>query len=101
MLRCSGKMVLPTGQDESLSGISAGPNGTAVSAWNRLKRVCVNAGVTPKGIHSLRHAAGTRVVHETGSLEEAARHLGHASIETTRVYATWSNTKLKATVGEW
>ena len=77
------------------------PYGTAVSAWNRLKRVCVNAGVTPKGIHSLRHAAGTRVVHETGSLEEAARHLGHASIETTRVYAKWSNTKLKATVGEW
>jgi len=40
-------------------------------------------------------------VHETDSLEETARHLDHASIETTRVYATWSNIKLKATVGEW
>lgn len=77
------------------------PYGTAVSAWNRLNRICTNAGVTPKGVHSLRHAAGTRVVHETGSLEEAARHLGHASIETTRVYAKWSNTRLQATVGEW
>jgi len=77
------------------------PYGTAVSAWNRLNRICTNAGVTPKGVHSLRHAAGTRVVQETGSLEEAARHLGHASIETTRVYAKWSNTRLQATVGEW
>ncbi len=77
------------------------PYGTAVSAWNRLNSVCARAGVAPKGIHSLRHAAGTRVVHETGSLEEAARHLGHASIETTRVYAKWSNTRLQATVGEW
>lgn len=77
------------------------PYGTAVSAWNRLNHICTNAGVTKKGVHSLRHAAGTRVVHETGSLEEAARHLGHASIETTRVYAKWSNTRLQATVGEW
>jgi len=77
------------------------PYGTAVSAWNRLNRICTNANVKPKGLHSLRHAAGTRVVRETGSLEEAAHHLGHASIETTRVYAKWSNKRLQATVGEW
>jgi len=90
--------------EEETSAARAGyvlPYGTAVSAWNRLNRVCARAGVAPKGIHSLRHAAGTRVVHETGSLEEAARHLGHASIETTRVYAKWSNTRLQATVGQW
>jgi len=40
-------------------------------------------------------------MQETQSLEEAARHLGHASIETTRVYAKWSNTRLRATIGEW
>lgn len=77
------------------------PYGTAVSAWKRLNRVCHAAAVAPKGIHSLRHAAGTRVVAETGSLEEAARHLGHTSIDTTRVYAKWSNKRLQATVGEW
>ncbi len=54
-----------------------------------------------RGVHSLRHAAGARVVRETGSLEEAAHHLGHASIETTRVYAKWSTTRLQATVGVW
>ncbi len=77
------------------------PYRAAISARRRLALVCAQAGVNPKGIHSLRHAAGTRVVQETGSLEEAAHHLGHASIETTRVYAKWSNKKLKATVGEW
>jgi len=77
------------------------PYRAAISARRRLALVCAQAGVKSKGIHSLRHAAGTRVVQETGSLEEAAHHLGHASIETTRVYAKWSNKKLKATVGEW
>ena len=77
------------------------PYRTAISARRRLALVCEKAAVDPKGIHSLRHAAGTRVVKETGSLEEAAHHLGHASIETTRVYAKWSNKRLKATVGEW
>ena len=77
------------------------PYRSAYSAWRRLNLVCDRAGVERRGVHSLRHAAGTRVVQETQSLEEAARHLGHASIETTRVYAKWSNTRLKATVGEW
>lgn len=82
-------------------GVYVLPYRAAISARRRLALVCAKAGVDPKGIHSLRHSAGTRVVRETGSLEEAAHHLGHASIETTRVYAKWSNTRLKATVGEW
>ena len=77
------------------------PYGAPISARRRLGLVCEQAGVAPRGIHSLRHAAGTRVVRETGSLEEAAHHLGHVSIETTRVYAKWSNKTLQATVGEW
>jgi len=77
------------------------PYRAPISARRRLALVCAEAGVASKGIHSLRHSAGTRLVRETGSLEEAAHHLGHASIETTRVYAKWSNTRLQATVGEW
>ncbi len=94
----------PAVTDGDRGGSRAGyvlPYGSAFSAWRRLNLVCAGAGVTPRGVHSLRHAAGTRVVQETQSLEEAARHLGHASIETTRVYAKWSNTRLRATVGEW
>ncbi len=90
--------------DSDRGGVRAGyvlPYGSAYSAWRRLNLVCARAGVEPRGVHSLRHAAGTRVMQETQSLEEAARHLGHASIETTRVYAKWSNTRLRATIGEW
>ncbi len=77
------------------------PYRSGFNAWRRMKVLCARAGVTSLGIHSLRHTAGTRVFHETRSLEDAARHLGHASIETARVYAKWDDTHLKTTVGEW
>jgi len=54
-----------------------------------------------RSIHALRHTCGTRLVRETGNLEMAARHLGHSSIETTRVYAKWSDETLHTTVGGW
>jgi len=59
------------------------------------------AGIPYRGIHALRHTCGTRLVRETGNLEMAARHLGHSSIETTRVYAKWSDEGLNNTVGGW
>ena len=59
------------------------------------------AGIPYRGIHALRHTCGTRLVRETGNLEMAARHLGHSSIETTRVYAKWSDEGLNSTVGGW
>lgn len=36
-----------------------------------------------------------------GDLEMTAHHLGHASIETTRIYVRWNNQGLKKAVGEW
>jgi integrase len=77
------------------------PVRSAFGVRRRLRLVCARAGVEPRGIHSLRHSSGTRVMDETGSLEETARHLGHATVETSRVYAKWSNKRLQATVGEW
>jgi len=77
------------------------PYGKPISAWRRMKWLCEKAGVKAKGVHSLRHSAGTRVYQETSDLEAAARHLGHQSIETTRVYAKWSDTTLKNTVSNW
>lgn len=74
---------------------------TPHEARARMQRLCKRAGVAYKGIHSLRHTAGTRLFRETESMEDTARHLGHTSIETTRVYAKWSNQRLQATVGEW
>jgi len=77
------------------------PYRTTHEARARMRRLCARAGVPYKGIHSLRHTAGTRLFRETESMEDTARHLGHASTDTTRVYAKWSNTRLQATVGQW
>lgn len=65
------------------------------TAWKRLRTLCVLAGVKQRGVHSLRHTAGTWVYEEVGTLEDTAHHLRHSSIETTRVYAKWNNRRLK------
>ncbi len=77
------------------------PYATAVSARRRLHLLCTRAGVTYMGMHSLRHSAGTRLYSETGDLDTTARHLGHASIETSRIYAHWSDKTLKKTMAAW
>ncbi len=77
------------------------PYRTAISARRRLQVLCTRAGVTYMGMHSLRHSAGTRLYSETGDLDTTARHLGHASIETTRIYAHWSDKTLKKTLATW
>ncbi len=71
------------------------------SAWRHVTAVCGRAGVAPKGMHSLRHSAGTRLFAETHDLEETARHLGHVKLETTRIYAKWSDKRLRETLGRW
>ncbi len=77
------------------------PYRTAISARRRLQVLCARAGVTYMGMHSLRHSAGTRLYSETGDLDTTAHHLGHASIETTRIYAKWSGKTLKKTLAAW
>jgi integrase/recombinase XerC len=57
--------------------------------------------VTAKGGHALRHAPGTRLYAETHDLEATARHLGHSKLETTRIYAKWSDRQLRETIGRW
>jgi integrase len=39
------------------------------------------------GPHALRHACATRLINEGLSLKEVGDHLGHRSLETTRIYA--------------
>jgi integrase len=70
-------------------------------ARERLAVLCATVGVEYKGMHAFRHYCGTRLVGEGGDLEMAARHLGHASIETTRIYVKWNDQGLKKAVGEW
>jgi len=69
--------------------------------WKHLNKLCDAAGVDRKALHPLRHTAGTRIVASGLSLEDAAQHLGHAHIETTRSYAKWSNKTLKKMIDTW
>lgn len=92
---------------EALTALPKRPDGyvlpyrTAGSAWRRLKAVCAVAWVPFRGVHALRHSAGTRLYAETHDLEATARHLGHSKLETTRIYAKWSNRQLRETIGRW
>ncbi len=70
-------------------------------AYRRLRTLCLKAGVEVKGVHALRHYMGTRIYRETRDLGEAAHVLGHASLETTRVYAKYERAVEKDAVSEW
>ncbi len=90
-----------------LQGLLRRPDGyvlpyrTPKTAWEHITALCEKAGVAPKGMHSLRHSAGTRLYAETGDLEETARHLGHTKLDTTRIYAKWNDRKLRETLSRW
>jgi integrase/recombinase XerC len=70
-------------------------------ARTRLKTLCRQAGVPPKGLYALRHTAGTRIVRQTGNLATAARLLGHSQVSTTEIYAKHSDEALRRVVEDW
>lgn len=45
------------------------------------------AGITDRGVHSLRHTAATKMIGQGASFKEVADMLGHKSITTTLIYA--------------
>jgi integrase/recombinase XerC len=54
-----------------------------------------------RGAHAGRHTSGHRAYRETKDLNVVATHLGHSSIDTTRIYAKGADDQLERTVGEW
>jgi len=77
------------------------PYRTRQAAWYRIKRLAEEAGVAERGLHSLRHTAGTRLYGETHDLIQVAAQLGHTQIETSRTYAKRDRSELHQSVGEW
>lgn len=55
--------------------------------WHVWERVLARAGVRPGRLHDLRHTAATLAYREKRSLLAVQAQLGHASIQTTRLYA--------------
>jgi integrase/recombinase XerC len=78
-----------------------GPAKRRLRAWQRLVRLCEDAGVEPKGLHALRHAAGTRLYSETGDIALVAEFLGHQSVETSRIYVEMASDRVKQAVAGW
>jgi len=78
------------------------PHKDRLAVWYRLRALARCAGVTPMGVHSLRHYAGTRLTRENkGNLRPAQKMLGHESIVTTEVYAAWSDESLADQLTAW
>jgi integrase/recombinase XerC len=84
-----------------MRGVYVLPYRSRGAAWYRLKRLTDQAGINAHGLHRLRHSAGTRMMRETNNLQEVAELLGHAQLDTARVYAAWANDTQRKTVGEW
>lgn len=77
------------------------PYRTRQAAWHRVKRIAAEAGVAERGLHSLRHTAGTRLYGQTHDLLQVAAQLGHAHVATSQTYAKRDRSELHQSVGEW
>jgi len=62
-------------------------HGAAVALRRAMARTGLRATKGAKGAHGLRHHAGMRILRGTGNLRLAQDLLGHASIQSTLVYA--------------
>ena len=71
------------------------------SVRDRMERLCRRAQVPYRGYHALRHAAGTRAAREGLGLDGLASFLGHANLDTTRVYLHYADESVARTIGGW
>jgi integrase/recombinase XerC len=68
---------------------------TQTGVFARLKKLCVIAQVPFKGVHGLRHSAGTWVLEQTGRIDRVQEHLRHETLEMARHYARGDRRELK------
>jgi len=69
--------------------------------YRRLKVACLRAEVRFKGVHALRHAAGTKLYRQTGDLGQVQDHLRHATLDMARRYARSDRRKLRGSLDAW
>ena len=62
---------------------------------------CERAEVDFKGVHALRHAAGTRLYRQTGDLGQVQDHLRHATLDMARRYAKSDRRRLRSSLESW
>lgn len=69
--------------------------------YRRLRQLCLRCGVRFKGVHGLRHAAGTKLYRQTGDLGQVQDHLRHATLDMARRYARSDRRKLRGSLDDW
>jgi integrase/recombinase XerC len=69
--------------------------------FNRLRNMCRRAEVDFKGVHALRHAAGTRLYRQTGDLGQVQDHLRHGTLDMARHYAKADRRRLQSSLQSW
>jgi integrase/recombinase XerC len=69
--------------------------------YRRLRALCLRAEVRFKGVHALRHAAGTKLYRQTGDLGQVQDHLRHATLDMARRYARSDRRKLRGSLDSW
>lgn len=74
---------------------------TQFGVFNRLRNLCQRAEVTFKGVHALRHAAGTRLYRQTGDLGQVQDHLRHSTLDMARHYAKADRRRLRSSLESW
>jgi len=72
-----------------------------VAAWRCLRVLAEQAGVSARGVQALRHTAGTRLYREQRDLALVAAHLGHAGLDTARIYAKLAADDVERAVADW
>lgn len=74
---------------------------TTEQARNRMRALCLRAGVKCLALHSLRHYAGTRIQIQLGDIRQTARHLRHQSTATTEIYVHHADTAVRDALHDW
>lgn len=70
--------------------------------YKRLYYLKEKAGIDMEfGLHTLRHSIATHLLHSGMDIEEIARFLGHASLDSTQIYTHLSQTLNTETDGEF
>lgn len=69
--------------------------------YRRLRALCLRTEVRFKGVHALRHAAGTKLYRQTGDLGQVQDHLRHATLDMARRYARSDRRKLRGSLDTW
>jgi integrase/recombinase XerD len=68
---------------------------------NSMRYLFASAGITDRGLHSLRHTAATAMVNGGASFKDVSDVLGHKSITTTLIYAKLDLKSLRQVALPW